>query len=70
MVLLLAVPIGAAMNTLCNIIITCTIFGYLWRSEVCRTSVICDLVIMFINMGALTWSVFVVICARPCLFMT
>ena len=49
------IPINAAVGTVCDIIITGTIFKYLWRSEIRRTSVIRYLVVVFVNMGALTW---------------
>ena len=49
------VPIAACISTLCDIIITSTIFKKLWRSELHRSNAIRSLVIVFINMGVLTW---------------
>ncbi|KAH0828148.1 hypothetical protein J3R83DRAFT_3839 [Lanmaoa asiatica] len=49
------VPLAAGVSTLCDIIITSSIFKYLWRSELRgRTNVMRGLVVIFINMGALT----------------
>ncbi|KAF8134287.1 hypothetical protein EV363DRAFT_1160383 [Boletus edulis] len=50
------IPLAAAVSTICDIIITITIFKHLWRSELRgRSNVLRDLVVIFINMGALTW---------------
>ncbi|KAG9309266.1 hypothetical protein JVU11DRAFT_10750 [Chiua virens] len=52
------VPLAAGVSTVCDITITTTIFTHLWKSELRgRTNVIRDLVVVFINMGALTWQV-------------
>jgi len=48
------IPLAAGVSTLCDVVITSTIFKHLWRSELRRTNVIRDLVIVFVNMGALT----------------
>ncbi|KAF8550613.1 hypothetical protein OG21DRAFT_1605794 [Imleria badia] len=49
------VPIASVVSAVCDIIITGTIFKYLWRSELRgRSHVIRDLVVVFINMGVLT----------------
>ncbi|KAN0091546.1 hypothetical protein V8E55_005112 [Tylopilus felleus] len=49
------VPLAAGVSTVCDIIITVTIFKHLWRSELRgRTNILRDLVVVFVNMGALT----------------
>ncbi|KAF8445015.1 hypothetical protein L210DRAFT_3643182 [Boletus edulis BED1] len=50
------IPLAAAVSTICDIVITITVFKHLWRSELRgRSNVLRDLVVIFINMGALTW---------------
>jgi len=49
------IPVASGVSTVCDIIITGTIFKYLWRSELRgRSNIIRDLVVVFINMGAST----------------
>ncbi|KAG6369864.1 hypothetical protein JVT61DRAFT_13425 [Boletus reticuloceps] len=50
------VPLAAGVSTLCDIVITTVVFKHLWRSELRgRSNVLHDLVVIFVNMGALTW---------------